>query len=541
MNIPTPPNIIIDQNSELFKTLSSSTLLDINNREYTPDKRHITLNSIMYVAVIIFNLDQSPESLKRSIISKTVENIDTIIFCFTEVMMMINKYPIEHLNMDKFNQSRAQLNLQNMFLSNLESGQPILEDAVKKYCFAVPSGNIPFEEFLIIPNLSSPQQVSPQQVSPQQNSLPSVPVPADEEPQIVDETILKMDSNIGERYSLKRLLSKKEDVEVWVAKDTKFGNNEKVLKLINADSLKWFNRDKPKISIDENFTEYTNLKHLKAYEKYITSYPYADFSKKTNRVYLVSDLFTPLRLDAVASKPDLLIQLFYALDELHKLGYCYNNLKPDHIMFDKHGQLKLIDFKRIKPVGEQVDIPASAYNSASLNNHGISSIYNDFESLIYIWETLITSKELSFGTYEEEKDVKNTLQPFDAKTKHAILELRKLQQGGHSQSDDPDQPQINYPLNKLGENTDVSFIYNIFIELISGYDEVPPVLDEDIQPHVRKATKGIKMNMVTSGLFDSLSPAEFDTMAVCIAFYTMDMTPYDPVRQQLIDRFLNTE
>ena len=33
-----------------------------------------------------------------------------------------------------------------------------------------------------------------------------------------------------------------------------------------------------------------------------------------------------------------------ALEHIHGLGYCYRDLKPENVMFDARGYLKLVDF-----------------------------------------------------------------------------------------------------------------------------------------------------------------------------------------------------
>ena len=39
-----------------------------------------------------------------------------------------------------------------------------------------------------------------------------------------------------------------------------------------------------------------------------------------------------------------------ALEHIHGLGYCYRDLKPENVMVDARGFLKLVDFGFAKPV-----------------------------------------------------------------------------------------------------------------------------------------------------------------------------------------------
>lgn len=512
------PKITIGTHLNLFEKISAS-ILTYNNEIFTPDTRHQSFNALICICIALFNFDQSQDFINQNAILYTYMNINTIITYFKDLSLNCFNIPNNIFMEDNFNNYILSVNFQNIFLNKLYSRNPnisFIDDIlVKHFGENNLDVKVPFENKFIFPF-----------IKPVNNPI---------EEKKIDPTILNVESIFMDRYKLKRLLSKKESVEVWLVEDMNFRNNEKVLKIINPEMFQWLKNAKGKEDelVKTNLLEYQNLKKLKAFEQYTTTYPYAGYSTISKKVYLVSDYFHPLNLSSLPSKPALLMELFNALLKLHEIGYCYNNLRPEHILFDNNGKLKLVDFKRISPPGEPFDLPLSPYNSLSALNGNVSSIYNDFESLVYIWEVLKNESELQLKDLNQDKADKQSLEKFDQKCKNAILKLRSLKQGGNAETE-------GVALNQFGENVNMNLVHQIFYELVSDNElDVPQILDENVPAHILKLSKTIKMNMISSGLFSNLNQADFDTMALRICYYVQDMITYSPEHQMLIDQFLN--
>jgi serine/threonine-protein kinase len=78
--------------------------------------------------------------------------------------------------------------------------------------------------------------------------------------------------------------------------------------------------------------------------------------RKPTEACLVMELFDGIPLDAqnrrdVGQTIDIFIKVAEALDSLHRQGYVHCDLKPNNILIDGNGTVKVIDFGQACPVG----------------------------------------------------------------------------------------------------------------------------------------------------------------------------------------------
>lgn len=68
-----------------------------------------------------------------------------------------------------------------------------------------------------------------------------------------------------------------------------------------------------------------------------------------------------------------LAQLVAAVDSIHKMGYVHRDLKPDNILLDAAGHIKLTDFGLCKPYMNGQEITSSTWNPEAVNAPGVGT------------------------------------------------------------------------------------------------------------------------------------------------------------------------
>lgn len=223
------------------------------------------------------------------------------------------------------------------------------------------------------------------------------------------------------------------------------------------------------------------------------------------------------------------------LKSLHETGMIFNNICKEHIVVNNNNEHFLIDYRNVAPNKSEVlieKLPKHGYNSLSvLMGSRIYTFYDDIESLLYLFDDIITDTTKIYDNQSDEINKKNSLSVFSSIIANAILQLRQLRANDqYANSIDVPPVFLEYI------NNQYAYIYQYINNVIQNTNTIAK---ENISLNITENAlfNQIRNNMVSDPRFNVLGD-RINKLALMATNYILYQTSYSEENMHLINLFL---
>lgn len=234
--------------------------------------------------------------------------------------------------------------------------------------------------------------------------------------------------------------------------------------------------------------------------------------------------------------------------ELHCSGMIYNNLCMEHIVGGKTktGEQKyfLIDYKNINNVKSQYikeNLPNHGYNSLSVCcGSPVYTHYDDIESLLFLYNDLITNSHIEYLTLEDEISKKTNLNVYSGIIVKAINDLRNIRSNDKFANSYDSPTNFEEYMKELYRGTSTKKgIGHIINEIITTVNDIPEIA-VSLNPSQLALLQHIRSLLVNDSRYVTLGTKINELSIMIVNFMTLG-TLYDDQNQQLINAFINNK
>lgn len=536
------PNMItkINIDSGAFKWVSSLTFT-LKNFSLTPQMRSIELNALITMTCFYIKerFGKNPEDEAKEntlkLLKYLAENLHTFIYEYCKMFLDSQSVVITPEIHTALEKKIIQLNLKAEFekyFISLTSGQNstfFLENSISH--FSLDSG----KEDTYISELC--QEFLSTKVS-------SVQIP-----QLERITELSEGMNVC-GFELLRKIRDRDGCQIWKAKR---GNYYNVLKLQDSDLegkelaklLSVKKSDKIIDHFKETDIEYKNYQNLKDFKYKVDFFGLDYYSPLNFKVKILSWLDGPINI--VEDKKAFLSEMTGILMELHQLGYCYDNIMPNHIMINPNSppgisKYRLVDYKYLTKIKDPVRPKEDNYRSLRLLTTDLITPYDDMESLMYTFDEIISNKKEYTDRSDSinKKTYLNCITPLIAECIGYFRQMSQYDEYAVTDNTIIDFNQYIQLLYFQGININGNmYSFNAIIEYILGkYIEVSPITI-DLPECSRSMLEMIRSQFKNDPRFTHISNdnAKFNDITLKILNFIINSSMY-PNDQDIINEFL---
>lgn len=257
--------------------------------------------------------------------------------------------------------------------------------------------------------------------------------------------------NVISRRVVEDLLARTDESEIWSLSPNKNVEYLECIKLtlikdvLDEDNLEYYLKNRSKESyknkilekLKNSDVEYNNYILLSGFEYIpkINPYFFFGFEIQFDVVYKIMERMKYSLNEYVNPISELINLFMVSFYHFHKMGYVFNNVSPNNLMFREEPELQLclIDLKYMTHDGtflrtdsKNVFYSSNIVNSFFRGNNPKVSPLDDYESFVYIIHYLKNKKNFSFNSSNEEINSKNTLNFLDKDLKELLISLRSI-------------------------------------------------------------------------------------------------------------------
>lgn len=530
--------IKIDRTSPAFAWVKS---LEIQISQYTLSSkmREDEINAIIMLACFSLRLDQNrdPQSVSGSdLLQYTAIYLPTIVSYYCQYYLMKNDNTITSEILNKINDKISKTNFTSLFESFLmkrlsgDNTPFILSNVISAYSFGTDADDKFIVDFC-------------QEFIPFKHNVESITELS--EGMTVCGTILV------------RVVSKKEHSEIWEAlyKGHKVAvkiepidlEQKRLAKLLEGASF-----EKIIDYFKETDKEYLNFIELKSFP-YKVDYFKLDYLNSLNKkVKILSWLDGPIDALQIEDKKQFIQQMTEILYELHKLGFIYCNINPHHIMVKpisgssiSKNRYRLIDYKNITKIKDSTPEHIGSYKSLSLlSGTGFVTPYDDIESLLYVFNDLVTNK-IVYTDGKNELMIKSQLSSFISVVSRAIEDIRLIRQNDPLANNLDKPTNVKEYINELylgskdDPNRSKGFV-TVIRNLVNDFNEVANVSIEMTKINLARLDN-IRNQFMGDPRFSEIcrNKAKFNDITIKILNYMTNSCEYNDEDNLIITQFLS--